>query len=186
MFRLDGKTPAELGVALLREYDHPMLPRTDDRIMPVSGRHGDWDFGADMRNREFVLRLEFVGCANRQELQQRIRQFAAFLVKPDGSPRTMRLTFDTEPGIYYDVRYSGRLPVRRMLEAGQFSLPLTAVEPWAKAVEETIVQDIITESPHEIPLEVGGTLATPAVITIRNTGSQPIENLTIELEQEVK
>lgn len=186
MFRLDGKTPAELGVVLLRGHGHPILPRTDDRIMPVSGKHGSWDFGADARDRDFALPLEFVGCANRQALQQRIREFAAFLVNADGNPRTMRLTFDTEPELYYDVRYSGRLPVRRLMEAGQFTLPLVAVEPWAQAVEETVVTDTITESPQEIPLEVGGTLATPAVITVRNTGDQAITSLTIELEQEVE
>lgn len=185
MFRLDGKTPSELGVVLLRGHGHPMLPRTDDRIMPVSGRHGDWDFGADLRSRDITLPLEFVGCANRQELQERIREFAAFLVNADGSPRTMRLTFDTEPNVYYNVRYSGRLPVRRMIESGRFDLPLVAVEPWGHAVEETVVTRMITGSPQEIPLVVGGTLATPAVITIRNTGTQEITSLTLEIEQEV-
>ncbi len=186
MFRLDGKTPAELGVALLRGHEHSILPRTDDRLVSVSGRHGSWDFGADLRVRDFTLPLEFVGCANRQELQDRIRAFAAFLVDAHGNPRTMRLTFDTEPGLFYNVRYSGRLPVKRLMESGQFDLPLVAVEPWAQAVEETVVVETITESPQEIPLEVGGTLATPAVITIKNIGSQAITSLTIELEQEVE
>lgn len=186
MFRLDGKTPEELGVVLLRGHDHPILPRTDDRIVNVSGRHGGWDFGADLRVREFALPLEFVACANRQKLQERIRQFAAFLVQPDGSPRTMRLTFDTEPELFYNVRYSGRLPVQRLMEAGRFTLPLVAVEPWAQAVEETVVQATVTQSPQEIPLEVGGTVATPAVIVVKNTGTGTITSLTIEVYQEVE
>lgn len=186
MFSLDGRTAAELGVVLLRGHGHPILPQTDDRITTVPGRHGDWDFGADLRSRYFSLPLEFVGCANRQALQQRIREFAAFLVDANGNPRTMRLVFDTEPDLFYNVRYSGRLPVTRIMESGRFTLPLVAVEPWGQAKEETVVIEQITESPQEIPLTVGGTIATPAVITIRNTGDQAITSLTIELEQEVE
>lgn len=137
-----------------------------------------------MKERNFALPLEFIGCANRQALQARIREFAAFLLDSDGRPRTMRLTFDTEPELFYNVRYSGRLPVRRLMEAGIFTLPLVAVDPWAYATEETTVTTEITTSPHEIELDVGGTVETPAIVTIRNTGVAPITSITITVEQE--
>src|SRR5690606_16270472 len=91
-FTLGGKTARELGLVMLRESQRPILPGTMDKTMHIPGRHGAWDFGAELDARVFELECAFV-TKNRVELQRRITALAAHLVDSYGRPRKLELRF---------------------------------------------------------------------------------------------
>jgi len=83
------------------------------------------------------------------------------------------------------VRYSGSLPIQRVIANGFFTLPLTAFDPHAYGTEKN-QEATITTSPTEINVEVEGNVGTPAVIVIRNNGANTINGFTLrrEIEEE--
>ncbi|ANY71654.1 hypothetical protein BBD41_03130 [Paenibacillus ihbetae] len=138
---LDGKAPQELGMGVFRGSQRPILSSTVDTIVTVPGMHGAYDFGATMGPRQFDLECAFVA-KNSMELQQRVSAFAAFLLGPDGRPRTMPVVFSNDPSKQYMVRYSGDLPIDRVSGLGTFTLPFVAYDPWAYSKEST--SDLLT------------------------------------------
>lgn len=145
-FTLGGKTSSELGLVLLsRGTVIPGGPATRDRILTLPGRAGALDFGAELQPREFVLHCA-VTSQTREELVARLRELVAHLCGPDGRPRTLQLVVEPETDSYYQVRYTGSLPVERWATWGQVSLPLTAYDPFAYAVSPEVV--VIMASPH--------------------------------------
>lgn len=131
-FILDGKRADELGLVMLRQSQRPVLPGTVDRILQIPGRHGAWDFGADLQPRLFDLECAFI-TNSQYELQKKISGLAAFLVDPYGRPRNLSLTFTVQPDRSYTVRYSGSMPIERLAGSGRFTLPLVAYDPFAYA-----------------------------------------------------
>lgn len=140
-FTLGGKTDKELGLVMLGQSKRPLLPGTVDRTIQIPGKHGAWDFGADLGPRLFELECAFV-TRNHITLQQKVSELAAFLVDPYGRPRTMELSFDTQPDRSYTVRYSGSLPIDRIVGLGRFTLPLIAFDPFAYAEATAYDEDM--------------------------------------------
>lgn len=141
---LGEKTFAELGIAILHESKVPILPETRDRTLTIPGRHGAYDFGAELGPRLFELECVIVA-RNRDELQQRVRELVSHLMDPSGRPRVLQLRL-SEPDKYYNVRYAGSLPVERIASLGRFTLPLVAHDPFAYGDEQqaAFVNDSIT------------------------------------------
>jgi phage-related protein len=175
---LDGKRPEELGLKLLQEHQHPALPETRDRSVEIPGKHGAYDFGADLGVRNFELPF-LVNKFEKMDLQYMIRNFAALLVDPYGKPRTFKLIFAYEPDKFYMVRYSGSVPVDRLVRMGNFVLPLTAFDPFAYFI---VPSDEITMG-SDIPIMSdilwgtglsGFTITAPQTISIINNGNQVI------------
>lgn len=138
---IDGVTPRALGLGVFGKTQRPILSSTVDTIVTVPGMHGAYDFGATMGPRQFDLECAFVA-KNSMELQQRVSAFAAFLLGPDGRPRTMPVVFSNDPTKQYMVRYSGDLPIDRVSGLGTFTLPFVAYDPWAYSKEST--SDLLT------------------------------------------
>lgn len=130
---IDGKDISEFGLILQPRYQHPILPATRDRTIEIPGKHGAYDFGADLNIRQFSLPLVWTKELTQKALQERAREFAAFLTDGNGRPRTLKLAFDYETEKYYMVRYSGSLDIERLLSLGFFELPLIAFDPFAYA-----------------------------------------------------
>lgn len=133
---LDGVTPRTLGMGVFRRTQRPILSSTVDTIVTVPGMHGAYDFGATMGPKQFELECAFFS-KNHIELQQRVSALAAFLLGPDGRPRTMRIVFSNDPSRFFFVRYSGDLNIDRVSGLGTFTLPFVAYDPWAYAKEST-------------------------------------------------
>jgi len=129
-FILDGKRADQLGLAMLRQSQRPVLPGTTDRTLQIPGKHGAWDFGAELGPRLFNIEVAFVE-QNAAALQRKVSELAAFLVDAYGRPRTMELIFTIQPDRKYFVRYSGSLPIERISGLGRFTLPLIAYDPFA-------------------------------------------------------
>jgi len=128
-------------MGVFRGSQRPILSSTVDTIVTVPGMHGAYDFGATMGPRQFDLECAFVA-KNSMELQQRVSAFAAFLLGPDGRPRTMPVVFSNDPTKQYMVRYSGDLPIDRVSGLGTFTLPFIAYDPWAYSKDST--SDLLT------------------------------------------
>jgi phage-related protein len=146
MSTLDGSTFASFGLVEKIEQDIPMLSETRDKIVEIPERDGAYDFGADMGPRSFKVPLAWKDEISTTALQAKIRTFAAFLMDASGKPRNMVLQFYDETEKYYIVRYSGSLPIQRLLKYGFFDLPLLAYDPFAYAVaeayDETYLYDV--------------------------------------------
>lgn len=130
---LDGVNLEDLGVRVSREYQHPAAPETRDYTMEIPGRHGAWDFGADLGPRRIELPC-FVVKNTPADVQRTIRALMAHLFDAYGRPKTMWLVFSTEPDKYYLARISGGLPVERIYRVGRFVLPFVAYDPFAYSV----------------------------------------------------
>jgi phage-related protein len=128
---LDGHTLDYFGLMALKGHSNP-TPATRDKSLVIPGKHGAWDFGADMDIIQFNFPMAFFG-EDRKAVQKRIRDFTAFLFDSKGKPRTFTMAFDYEPEKYYYVRYSGQIKPERLFGMGTFDLPLTAFDPVAYA-----------------------------------------------------
>ena len=184
-FTLGGKTAKELGIIMLRSSQRPVLPGTIDRTVAIPGRHGSWDFGADLAARRFDLECALIAddVASREAA---ISALAAHLVDSTGRPRELDLIFDSVPDRKYRVRYSGTLPIDRLANTGRFTLPLVAFDPFATGLTEQLVEEIITGSPHLIEVETVGNIETAPVIVLTNEGEETISGFEMSVEYQLE
>lgn len=173
-FTLGGKSARELGLIMLRSSKRPGLPQTKDRTLAIPGRHGEYDFGADLAPRVFELDCAF-NTRNAYLLQQSVRDLALHLLDASGRPRTMDLILDMAPDLAYTVRLTGDLPVDRASGLGRFTLRLTAFDPIAVLRFEpdsiTVDSELSVDSGISIdspPYEFG--FSGPATVSVENFG----------------
>jgi predicted phage tail component-like protein len=148
---LGDKTFDELGLIFLRDYYHPIAPDTRDRSVEIPGRHGAYDFGADLSVRNISIPCAIKG-DDRTALQQTVRALVKHLFDSNGKPKTMQLILDDEPDKMYMVRFSGGLPIERIVNIGKFTLPLTAFDPYAYHTVST--EEITMDSDASVMSEV--------------------------------
>ena len=174
-FTLGGSTNAALGFQVSSQRSHPILPRTWDLLERIAGQHGQLDYGAKLRERVFEFECVAVDVTTSEELEEFRQTLAAYLVDTDGDPQDLELYFADETDRTYTVRYSGKLEMSR--EAGNtlgyFRLVLIAFDPFGYA-DEVQVSENVTAAPHDIALTNLGTIATPEVISVTNSGGSAI------------
>ena len=179
-FTLGGTADTALGVELQSSYQEPILPETRDYTVEIPGRPGAVRFDSDLGPREFTLDLTMIEPTTAAGLQTVVRALAAVLLDGDGKPQDVSLVFVKEPDKTYTVRYSGNLPLARLIGGthGEFTLPLVAADPFAYGSEVT-TSDTITTSPGTMTVSNTGAQSTPCVITVTNNGSATINGFTI-------
>ena len=178
---LNDKSNVDFGFIVRGTSKRPALPSTVDRTLTIPGRNGQWDFGADISPRQFVLDCAFL-TRNAYELQQKAAALAAYLVDSYGKPRTLELRFRERPGQFFKVRFSGAFDIDRIIGTGVFSLSFTAFDPYASADNEQIFEDIVTTSPYVTIIRSAGEIRTPPVIVLVNQGPTTIQHFRIENE----
>jgi len=181
-FTLGGVADTALGVVLRAGYQEPMLPSTRDASVEVPGRQGRWDFGSELGAREFSLDLALIDTTTQAALATAIRTFAKVLLDDDGNPIDVSLVFAKEPTLTYTVRYSGNLPLQRLVGSskGYFTLPLVAADPFAYGAGLTTTATI-TANGQKVPIVNGGDYRVPPVITITNNGKTTVNGFTLVL-----
>ena len=113
-FTLGGKRAEELGLLYLkRETEKLLLPGTRDKTVSVPGRHGVYDFGADLDARTFTLVCAIVAKTS-AELEAIVRTLSGHLLYSNGSPKLLSLVFDEEPDREYFV-VLGSTAIRRII-----------------------------------------------------------------------
>lgn len=175
---LNDRSNIDLGFIVTGKSQRPGLPGTVDRTLTIPGRHGEYDFGADMAPRHFVISCVFPE-RDATDLQQRIMTLARFLVDSYGRPRTLQLRLRERPGQYFTVRLVGNFDVERIIGTGIFQLPFTAFDPFAYADQEHIYENVITTSPKSIQVETIGNIRTSPVIVLTNEGTTTITRFRI-------
>jgi len=184
-FYLDGTANTALGVELLPDFEEPVLPQTRDRSVEVPGRHGVRLFATDLGPREIVLPLYVQDATTPETLQSVTKAFAAVLLDQDGHPEDVALVFSKEPNYTYTVRYSGNMPLQRLIggSRGVFSLPLIAADPFAYGAEDTDTANI-TAAYQTMAVENAGDYRTPPVLTITmKAGSGSVTGFTLITRQ---
>lgn len=182
MITLGGITNTELGFKVLRDgTDIPGMPDTRDRLMSISGRHGDYDFGADLGPRLFMLNCYFDDDEAPEDIQASLRSLSAHLLDNWGRPKTLELVFDFEPDKSYLVRYSGShdLDTEAATARRWFMLPLIAPDPHAfgPEVEE---EAQLTASPQIETFEIESGLNVPLTIILDNEGENTINGFSFK------
>lgn len=174
MITLDGKTDKELGIRILESYEHPE-PSTRDITVEIPGRHGEYDFGADLSSLVFNFPVLLEPQLDKYALSQKIKDIKKILLDPYGKPRMIKLVFDEEPDKFYMVRYSGSYNINKLLNFAQFELPLKAFDPFKKFVVNTdeikLDSDIPVLSDITIGAEYSYTITSSQVLNIINDGS---------------
>jgi phage-related protein len=177
--KLDGKPLIDFGIELLSPHIHPAAPQTRDITLEIPGRNGLYHFGSTLGPRNFSFECGIIRELDAETLQQRMRQFVAFLLDVYGKPREIRLTFDYEADKYYAVKFSGELVPERFFSVGSFVLSFVAYDPMAKYV---VTSNLITMD-AEIPImsdllwDTGlsnRTITAPTTFTVVNNGSLAI------------
>ncbi|EGL83739.1 hypothetical protein CathTA2_0706 [Caldalkalibacillus thermarum TA2.A1] len=129
---INDKHISEYGLKLEMDHEYP-FPKTRDRSIDIPGRHGAYDFGADLGVRQFNLPLAHMPVRSRTEKQEQIRAFLNELLDSTGRPKYFKLKFSYESDKHYMVRYAGSIPIQRAVQLSKFNLPLTAFDPYAYA-----------------------------------------------------
>lgn len=178
---LDDKSNVDLGFIVRGTSRRPGLPATVDRTLAIPGRHGQYDFGAELDTRRFVFDCAFM-TRGAPELQQKVMELARYLVDSYGKPRTLQLRLRERPGQFFNVRFVGSFDVDRIIGTGLFSLPFTAFDPFAHADQEQLIEEIVTDSPHQQTVSVVGNVRTAPVIVLTNEGATTITYFKITNE----
>ena len=179
-FTLGGTANTALGVELLPDFKEPVLPGSRDRKVEIPGQSGVRLFSSDLEARQIVLDLVMIDSTTPETLQSLTRTFSALLLDGDGKPIDVALVFTKEPNKTYTVRYSGNMPLNRLIGGakGYFSLPLIAADPFSYGAEDTdsftITADLQTED-----VENAGDYNTPPVITVTNNGVGDVVGFTL-------
>jgi phage-related protein len=178
---LDDKSNVDLGFIVRGTSQRPGLPGTVDRTLTIPGRHGQYDFGAELSSRSIVLDCAFI-TRDAAELQQKVMELSRYLVDSFGRPRTMKLRLRERPGQHFNVRYVGSFDIDRIIGTGLFSLPITAFDPFAYADQEQIFEDEITASPYIKHVTAVGNVRSSPVIVLTNEGTTTITHIKITNE----
>jgi predicted phage tail component-like protein len=184
-FTLAGVADTTLGVVLLPNFQEPVLPQTRDKFIEVPGRQGRWAFGSELEAREIVLELALIDSTTPETVQSLSRALAAILLDLDGNPVDVSLVFTKESTKTYTVRYSGNLPIQRLVGAtkGYLSLPLIQSDPFVYGAAETTTATI-TAAYQEVAVTNSGDYRTPPVLTFENTGGTSVFGFTLVVRQE--
>ncbi|AIQ69533.1 phage tail domain-containing protein [Paenibacillus graminis] len=191
---LGGIRDVDLGFRVLEESKEPLLPSTRDIGVTIPGKHGQYDFGADLTERAFSYSCAFVSDGTNYDvpspagLQQRVRTLARHLTDSYGRPRIVQLIRAFEPDKFYLVRYAGSASLERLIynSIGLFELELVAFDPFAYSVQEHITEQTITSSPTKLVIESEGTIRSDALITLTNIGSTTLNSFKITNEYQIE
>ncbi|ASA22078.1 phage tail domain-containing protein [Paenibacillus donghaensis] len=191
---LGGIRDVDLGFRVLEESKEPLLPGTRDIGVTIPGKHGQYDFGADLTERVFSFSCAFVADGTNYDtpsaagLQQRVRSLARHLTDSYGRPRTVQLVRYYEPDKFYLVRYAGSASLERLIynSIGMFELELVAFDPFAYSVKEHITEQVITVSPTTLLIQSAGNIRSEAVIILTNTGPNTLSNFRISNEYKLE
>lgn len=128
---IDGVRLADIGVHVLAPSQEPMVPILRNQVLTVPERHGSYDFGAYLGERNLDIACGFNNQASLGDSQRLIRDLTRLLFDNYGRPKTVEVIYDYEPDIFYMARLSSTVPLERIVRAGKFTLPMIAYDPFA-------------------------------------------------------
>jgi len=184
---LGGKTETELGFKILSSNTlTPGLPDTRDYTIAIAGRHGAYDFGADLQPKGFLFNCWFPLGLDSAAIEAAILALNAHLLDNWGKPLTLELVFDWQTDKHYNVRYSGGqgIDTGQAMARRKFTLPLIAFDPHAFG-EEIEVEYLLEDSPVSPWYEVVSGLNVPITIILDNEGLNTLNGFSFKTFEEI-
>jgi phage-related protein len=175
------KTESDFGFSIIKaDTVIPALPATRDRTKEIAGKHGAYDYGADLKPIAFMLNCYFTDDVTDADIQSAIRTLNAYLLDGWGEPVDLTLTFSYETDKYYNVRYSGShsIDTSAAMNRRKFTLPLMAFDPHAYATTGVTDTKSITTSPQLLTYSVTTGINIPVQLTLTNDSGADINGFS--------
>jgi phage-related protein len=154
-----------LGVIVLRDSRHELMPQTRDNTEEIPGRHGEIDFGSELKARLLELHVakDEIETAPEKELLR--RTFAKYLNPVAG---TKKMVFLDNIDVEYEVKYSGKIDLTNYAHWMDFTLPFKMCNPFIQSRDEhtqTGAGVIVNAGTFETPIfiEIPGPATSPTV-----------------------
>lgn len=158
-----------------KSIDRSLIPSLRQNEFTIPGRHGTVDFGSNKYDkRPIKVDIGLIKNASFEELRKNARNIAYWL-----SGKGL-LIFDDEPDkAYYASVYSYvGIDQIELKPVGTISVTFEC-QPFAESLDYLQVNKAVTTNPDNIPLTINGTADTGCIITIKNTGTTNISNISI-------
>lgn len=173
-----------LGV---KNIDRTLLPRKRNDEFTIPGRHGTLVFGDGIYDKRYVRMelyiindLECEDGGNWTDFREKVRGVASWL---SGSGL---LIFDDEPDKAYNAEIYEDVGLSEWENYPVGTIQITfECQPFAESVYYNQVNQEVTKSGAELEAPVNGTQKTGCIITIKNTGTNTIQGITITRRGEV-
>jgi phage-related protein len=164
-------TFSALGLGLKRR-DIPVLPDTREYAQIIAGMDGEVDFGAEYGTR--TIQHECILMANdpNADYQAKIIKLAQVFNTKRGD---VYLTYSDLPDRRYKARYSGTLPIQKIIFDGELTIPMKMHDPFPESLRDTRIYEYgqgleygqgYEYNNHSVPVSVDG-----QVFTIENSGT---------------
>jgi phage-related protein len=166
--KVDGITFSSLGLGL-KNHNIPVLPDTKDYTLDIAGRDGSVDFGSVYGARPFSLECVLMADDPTTDYQVKVAALAVIFNAKRGD---QAFTFDDRPGIRYIGRYSGTMPIEKLIFDGNVSIPIKMNDPFPESLQDTSAKE------YGQGLEYGQSLeySTHSVQVTSSSQAIPIQN----------
>jgi predicted phage tail component-like protein len=154
-----------LGVIVLRDSRHELMPQTRDNTEEIPGRHGEYDFGSELKSRLMELHVATDDGLSQLQKEQLKRTMAKYLNPVAG---TKKMVFLDDMDVEYEVKYSGKIDLTNYAHWMDFTLPFKMCNPFIQSYEEHSLTGegvIVNEGTFETPIfiEIPGPATSPTV-----------------------
>lgn len=175
-FHFRGESSGDYDI-IVQRVGNVLLPEKRVKSLIIAGRNGTYDQSdGTYGNRQITFDCAIIE-HKRDEARERMRRIASWLSEKG------ELVIDSEPDKHYDAYVSGPIDIESEQSTKSFQIVFTAF-PFALSRPRTVEADV-TQNEQEIPVCAGGTAKAPCIITIKNVGSAPINDIQIGHRMEV-
>lgn len=155
-----------LGVMVLRDSRHELMPATRDNTDEIPGRHGEYDFGSEFKSRALELHVATDDGLSLLQREQLKRTMAKYLNPVAG---TKKMVFLDDIDVEYEVKYAGKIDLTKYTDWMEFTIPFKMCNPFIEGTNEhsQIGTGIITnEGTFETGLiiEIAGVVTNPSLV----------------------
>lgn len=135
MITIDGHRLKEFNMVMLQNHDKPVLPQVRSQTISIPGVHGAHYMDSEFDPLPFNFPIGITPQSDYKNIIYQADRFADLFVDQFGKTKEVELILDYMPDRFYKVRYSGILPIRRLISMAEFDLPLTAYDPFSYSLE---------------------------------------------------
>lgn len=154
-----------LGVRVTGDSRYELLPATRDNTEEIPGRHGEIDFGTELKARLLELQVVTPDGLNVREKSRLKSLYAMYL---DPTKGTKKLVFADDIEKTYMVKYSGKIDLDNYATWLKFTIPFKMSNPFIiGSFEKTLIGSgtLVNEGTEETGLiiEINGSATNPSL-----------------------
>jgi phage-related protein len=168
---VNGITFSSLGLGL-KKHDIPVLPETKDYTVDIAGRDGSVDFGTVYGPRTFSLECVLMADDPTTDYQAKVAALAVIFNAKKGD---QAFIFGDRPGVRYVGRYSGTMPIEKIIFDGNVTIPIKMNNPFPESVQDTSAkeygQGLEYGQGYEYSAHSVQVISSSQAISIQNDGS---------------